>query len=262
MPLKLTYNALGGKAKFSGTSGRLKTVYTKPQIIPSGLILNLDAGNTLSYPGTGTIWTDLSGNNNSGSLINGPTFSTDNGGSIVFDGTNDYVLLPTNFFNNNAGTPFTVSFWFKTSTNRGVLFGQSNATSPSSFATGYTPGLYIDSNGKLATSCFWGGSTTNISTSTGIVTDGTWKNATVTFQSTSQVSYLNGSSYATISKTQTSYSSTYYYFIGSGEYASWPSAFNSPYFTGLVSKMIFYNRALTASEVLYNYNIDKARFGL
>ena len=55
-------------------------------IVQSGLVLNLDAGNLESYSGSGTAWTDLSGQGNDGTLVNGPTFSSDNGGSIVFDG--------------------------------------------------------------------------------------------------------------------------------------------------------------------------------
>ena len=63
----------------------------------NGLVLALDAANTKSYPGSGTTWTDLSGRGNTGTLTNGPTYSSANGGSIVFDGTNDYVVV-----NNNA----------------------------------------------------------------------------------------------------------------------------------------------------------------
>jgi hypothetical protein len=59
-------------------------------IVTDGLVLYLDAGNVKSYPTTGTTWTDLVGVNN-GVLTNGPTFNPSNGGSIVFDGTNDYV---------------------------------------------------------------------------------------------------------------------------------------------------------------------------
>ena len=55
------------------------------------LILNLDAGNPSSYPGSGTTWFDLTSNNNNGILINGPTFDSGNGGSITFDGIDDYV---------------------------------------------------------------------------------------------------------------------------------------------------------------------------
>ena len=61
-----------------------------PDIIEDGLVLCLDAGNKLSYPGTGTTWTDLAGSNNV-TLTNGPVFGNNNGGSIGFDGSNDYA---------------------------------------------------------------------------------------------------------------------------------------------------------------------------
>jgi len=64
-----------------------------PNTVTDGLVLYLDAANTRSYPGTGTTWSDLSRGGNNGSLINGPTFNGGNGGSIVFDGTNDSVNL-------------------------------------------------------------------------------------------------------------------------------------------------------------------------
>jgi len=80
-------------------------VYTRPSIVTNGLVLNLDAANIKSYPGSGTTWTDLSGNNNTGTLTNGPTFSRDGGGSIVLDGTNDNIVI-----NNNSTINFTTNF--------------------------------------------------------------------------------------------------------------------------------------------------------
>jgi hypothetical protein len=65
-----------------------------PSIVTSGLIVNLDAGNSASYPGSGTTWTNLAGANN-GTLTNGPTYSAANGGGIVFDGVNDFVNFTT-----------------------------------------------------------------------------------------------------------------------------------------------------------------------
>ena len=62
-----------------------------PKISTDGLVLCLDAANTKSYPGSGTVWSDLSRGGNNGTLTNGPTFNSGNGGSIVFDGVNDYV---------------------------------------------------------------------------------------------------------------------------------------------------------------------------
>jgi len=65
-----------------------------PPIVTDGLVFAVDAANKDSYPGSGTTWKDLSGNGNDGTLINGPTFNSANGGSIVFDGSDDYVVFP------------------------------------------------------------------------------------------------------------------------------------------------------------------------
>ena len=65
------------------------------RIVTDGLVLCLDAGDKMSYPGAGTTWTDLSKNKNNGTLTNGPTFDSANGGSIVLDGTNDYISAST-----------------------------------------------------------------------------------------------------------------------------------------------------------------------
>ena len=91
-------------------------------VITAGLQLYLDAGNASSYPGSGTTWTDLSGNSRDGTLTNGPTYSSADGGSIVFDGTDDYLTT------NISGTDFpngviSVNLWVRlnsASTNRGI----------------------------------------------------------------------------------------------------------------------------------------------
>ena len=75
----------------------------------SSLKLWLDASNPLSYPGTGTMWFDLSGNGNNGTMINGVAYSTTNGGVMSFDGVNDYVELPSIDL---STTPFTIITWF------------------------------------------------------------------------------------------------------------------------------------------------------
>ena len=68
-------------------------MYVGPDIVTDGLVLALDAASERSYPGTGTTWTDLSGNSIDGTLTNGPTFSSGNGGSFLFDNDDDYVSL-------------------------------------------------------------------------------------------------------------------------------------------------------------------------
>jgi hypothetical protein len=76
-----------------------------PIEVTDGLIVHLDCGNTRSYAGSGTSILSLSGLGNTGILINGPTFSSSNGGQIIFDGTNDYIKLPANnAYNLNNGS--------------------------------------------------------------------------------------------------------------------------------------------------------------
>ena len=95
---------------FNGQSNNLVTNIDYPNIVTSGLTEILDSGFIPSYPRTGTTWNDLSGNVNNGTLVNNPTFSSANGGSIVFDGGDDFVSLPsqTAIFSNSS---FTVSLW-------------------------------------------------------------------------------------------------------------------------------------------------------
>jgi hypothetical protein len=233
---------------------------TPSGMISENLIVQLDAGNILSYPGSGTAWKSLvSSIQNNGTLTNGPSFSFDNKGCIVFDGINDYVALPLNFFNHDAGTPFTVSIWFITTNAGGTLFGQQGSSNPSSSSGGYVPAIYVNANGKMVTSCFWGGSTNDISVSSASVNDGNWHNITVAFASGSQKTYLDGVLTGTVSKTQTTYSSNYYYFLGAGYSEFWPLA-SGYYFNGRVGYMSFYNAELTGAQVLQNYNAISNRY--
>ena len=83
-----------------------------PRIVTDNLVLALDAGNTKSYPGSGTTWTDTVGGNN-GTLTNGPTYSSDDGGSIVFDGSNDYAQSGTSSDLIIGTQDYTMSLWVK-----------------------------------------------------------------------------------------------------------------------------------------------------
>jgi len=108
-----------------------------PKIVTDGLILALDAGNRFSYPGSGTTWSDLSGNGYNGTLINGPTFSN---GAIVFDGTDDYVLINngfTNLFKNKSY--WSTSIWIKV-----VAWGSGNDSYPVLVSIGAGQGDYSE----------------------------------------------------------------------------------------------------------------------
>jgi hypothetical protein len=80
-----------------------------PRIVTDGLVLCLDAANPKSYPGSGITWGDVSGQNHTGTLTFGPSYSVSNGGTISFDGSNDYVS--TTF--NTALADFTICCWFR-----------------------------------------------------------------------------------------------------------------------------------------------------
>lgn len=79
-----------------------------PKIVSEGLVLYLDAANSKSYSGTGTTWTDLSGNSNNATLVNGPTYSSLNGGGIVLDATDDFISITPSASLKVDGDNFTI----------------------------------------------------------------------------------------------------------------------------------------------------------
>ena len=232
-------------------------------LVTSGLILNLDAGNTNSYPGTGTTWTDLSGNGNDSTLSNGPAFSSADGGSIVTDGSNDSVNIPTNFFSFPSITAFTIEVWFKsTQTNGGTIFGQQSGSYSPASASGYVPVIYLKSNGQIRVEPFWTGSVNNsIVSSSSSLNDGNWHNIITTFGSGTNKLYIDGSyNSQQTGLTLTNFTTTYYYIIGAGKAGG--RSLGSDFYSGNTSIFRFYENELTAAEVTQNYNALKGRYGL
>jgi hypothetical protein len=210
-----------------------------PNIVTSGLALNLDAGNTASYPGSGTTWTDLSGNGNNGTLISGPTFDSANGGSIVFDGTNDYVNFST--YSQPpylTTTSFTWSIWllyFGSSAGNGVILGsRAGATSEFTKLTPTNFEYYPNNTGN------------NIPSSV-------WVNITLVKNGTTLLYYQNNILVASNSSSQEKPSKPFYI-------ASDPSS--GEYFGGKISTVSVYNRALSAAEVAQNFNTLRGRYGI
>jgi hypothetical protein len=116
----------GGLLKIEyGTGSTPKILAADSPIVTSGLVLLLDAGNTESYPGSGTTWTDLSGNGNHGTLTSGPTYSSANRGSLVFDGIDDYVIDSSTTNIPVGSSSRTIEFWVypKGDTNVFVVLG-------------------------------------------------------------------------------------------------------------------------------------------
>ena len=227
-----------------------------PNEVVDNIYIQIDAANLRSYSGSGLTSFGLIGGIGA-TLVNGIGFSSSNNGSFIFDGSDDYIRLPTNFFTHENGTPFTISIWFRTATS-GMILGQESGSTPGT-GGGWAPAIYVDTNGKLRTSCFWGGSTTNQSVTSASVNDNRWHLVNVTFESTSHKSYIDGVLFDTITKTQYGYSATYYYYLGSGRNSSWTN-FGNMTLTGNISNFIFYNKALTATEILQNYHATKGRY--
>jgi hypothetical protein len=231
----------------------LQNYYGGP-IVTDGLVFAVDAGNLVSYPKSGTSVYSLTGSITS-TLTNGTGFSSVDGGTWTFDGVDDYIDLSSDPWPANAFTNDSVSIWFKFS-NYGVILGQ-NAGVPFSLG-GYVPAIYIDTSFYLRTSMFWGGSTGNQSVSPSPLSINTWYNVTVTNGSNIQKTYLNGELIATLSKTQASYAGAYYYTLGAGVWTSWGGSTGSVgYLQGQIANLYYYDKELTAAEVLQNYNATK-----
>jgi hypothetical protein len=234
----------------------MSTVHGGPgNIVTSGLVLNLDAANPRSYPPpyNGTVWTDLSGNNNSGSLINGPTFNSGNGGSIVFDGSNDYVLCPKQTSLVSA-TQFTMCAWMKRNLSNSLVFiGQIETLSNDiAFELWNDGNVYFEvGNGSNSY-----GVTSNNST--------LWQYLTMVFDGTQTGNSNRLKAYIGGSLLTLSYSGTIPPSTGTvntnlniGAYLP-----NSNYSNGNIAQVQIYNRALSASEISQNFNATRARFGI
>ena len=227
-------------------------------IITSGLVLFLDAGNTSSYPGSGTTWTDLSGNGYNGTLTNGPTYSSSNGGSIVFDGTDDVSSLG-NILNMGLNS-WTLSCWVKFNNGTG-LQGIIGKTSYRGYVGRYS--FYIEFDNLHA--FFQPDVNYSVTTPIAPYLDNKFHNLVMTIDRTSMMYfYIDGVSVGTplnvsgVSSINLN-SSTDNFYIGS--YGSNNGQSPQYFLNGNISQASIYSRALTAVEVLQNYNALRPRFG-
>lgn len=212
-------------------------------IVNRGITLHFDASAPSSYPGSGTALNDISGQSNSGVLTNGPTFSTDGGGSIAFDGTNDYISCTTNI---TLGSVFSMeSFIFISSRTNGDIIGSWN--NPFRFL------WRVNSDGYQLFAWNGGGpSQTRIGTS--IVSTGTWVYVVVTYDGTNLRFYNN----ATLTDTNAvglSIANFTAMQIGANTY-------DNTYFNGRIANTRIYNRQLAAAEITQNFNVQRSRFNI
>lgn len=226
-----------------------------PNIVTDGLVLNLDAGNTASYPGSGTTWTDLSGNNNNVTLYNGVGYSSSNGGVLTFDGTNDYASQATTY-NLPIGTSarsLSCFFYINDTNNRSILgigawpgVGRRvNLWADSSNKIG----LEIDGNAKFTSD--WPGVNNWVQLTITMPSSATLNTVKVFVNGVEKSTSIVGSGSSTINL------DTDDLFVG-----TLPGLPGQYVFKGNISNAHIYNKELTASEVLQNFNALKSRYGL
>jgi hypothetical protein len=219
-----------------------------PDIVRTGLVLNLDAGEPSSYSGSGTTWTDLSGGGNNGTLVNGVGYTSSNGGALVFDGSNDYVTLSSSQIARGTGA-FTWNFWAKLNdlTNFSILFSGAGSNTdygvvymnPSSSGLGYYAlGNRISDNNTSFGSSWWfisfvGNGGANGSRNLKLYRNGSQAGSTYTFDYNFTATTPN---------------------IGANH------SLYSELMRGNISNVTYYNRELSASEVQQNYNALRGRF--
>ena len=213
-----------------------------PKIITDGLVLCLDAGNTKSYPGSGTTWYDLSGNGNNGTLTNGVGYNSSNGGSLDFDGVDDYIQtdITTHYPN------ITLEAWARrTDTNSfRSLIGKYKGDP----AQTESYELLFNSNAGIRFHVTSSAVDYNSST----IAD-TWYHVVGTYDGTTARIYLNGEAVASGSRTAGSNSVPFR--VGAS-----PRGAN--YNNGNIARAFIYSRALTAQEIQQNFNALRGRFSI
>ncbi len=222
-------------------------------IVTNGLVLNLDAAKVDSYPGTGTTWKDISGNNNNGTLTNGPTFSgIGKQAAIVFDGTNDYTNLSTSGLISGWNS-LTYNVWVNITQNPtqpfpGFIASYTSAVSLNvafgSWDTTRTLWYEVDTvNGNY----FGGGPGSNT------FSLNTWFNVCMVYDGSNVYGYYNNSLDKQFTATGTLNNISDLRIANSTGYG---------FLNGKISVAQIYNRALSADEVSQNFNAIRGRYGI
>lgn len=218
-----------------------------PKIVTDGLVLCLDAANRKSYPGSGTVWTDLSGNGNTGTLTNGPTYSSGNSGYLTLDGSNDFINGTS--ISSQLTTDITAEAWVYVSS-AGVdwvrIIGTGGNTGNRTF------GLWYASDRKLLWQRY-GTADPSIYPTSPILQLNTWHHVAATTNGSSHALYLDGVSIGTNTAAGPWSASNEAVTIGFAGFHT--------YHNGRISNARLYNHALTDAEIKQNFNAHRGRFG-
>jgi hypothetical protein len=226
-----------------------------PAIVRDNLVLCLDAANPKSYPGSGTTWTDLSGNGNTGTLVNGVGYNSGNLGSLSFDGVNDNISM----LYNASLKPATAI------TMEAFCYIQNNSTSwasliqyPFNSASHADPyfewAIYLNMSSRVLHTRIDG---EGVSSPSNVWNFDVWTYVAITFENQSVKYYVNGSSVgsSSITKTSITYNANNPVYIGKNASGAEP-------FEGRLGNIKVYNRALTPQEIQQNFNATRSRYGI
>jgi len=228
----------------------------KRGIVQDGLVLNLDAAVDASYPGNGTTWSNLTNTTASGTLVNGPTFTNEYGGGVVFDATDDYVTL-----NNMSGYQLltsdyiSIDVWFKSNSFAG--FSRKYLFENRSVGQGNNPFLiFVDRTSDIAGNLrvYGGQGQTNVAN----ISIDTIYNLVMTIDTTSSTNNFN--IYLDNVKTTDSENITNTANISDVMYLGKAYVENDYRWNGPIYRFSMYNKILSDEEVLQNYNATKGRF--
>ena len=247
-----------GPRVVSATGGSIKRVgnyriHTFPsELVTDGLVLNLDAGDPRSYPGIGTSWTDFSGNGNSGTFgasTAAPTYNNANGGSIVFDGTNDYIIKSTPSSLNFGSLDFSVFCWIKCTKKGAGTYGTPVTLDVGGSGNGIL--FYIDgSSGIFRT---WvNGQALNGSID---VADNQWHYIGIVKFGTTATQFVDGVQRSSFACSSSLISSPN---LILGNYTT--TSIVEYAYNGNLSQVTIHSRALSAAEVAQNYDALKVRY--
>ena len=242
----------------------MSTQYS-PRIVTTGLVAYLDAANTKSYAGSGTTWNDLSNNSNTATLVNGAVYSAGYNGYIRCDGSDDYIEIATNNGMVFGTGGFTIEYWFR---KLSTTTGYDNIWGPNKWNSGGSPGtnewtmtIGAGSSGTGDTYEFVveSGSTAYAVQSSTALSLNTWYQLVAVRDGNTLKLYLNGS--LVISTTPSGFtSSTAINDISARKLRIGNSGLNNFYTNVDTSMLRVYNQALTATQILQNYNAQRGRF--
>jgi len=248
--LLLVYISNAQRTMFGSNNQYVRPVvaFSAPAIVTNGLLLNLDAANPASYVGSGTTWSDLSGNNNHATLISGASFDASTG-SIVTNGVNQYISVP--MFKSSI-TNITMQTWVYINANSHGGF-MANGNSSYSIGIGSNVSGEMNSDGVQAWMLF--SSVRYINTNTAYPTG--WHLVTMTMDASAKPSYYLDASFVFTSPSGSNPSTP------SGNFNLGAVPGDGPkYYNGKFAAAYFYDRVLSTSEITQNYNAVKSRFGL